>query len=206
MVRYAITDRALFGGSLDLLLQRILQIAGGLEYLQIRERDLSAAELERFTARVIAGLASLPKRPQVLVNHRPDIAMATGADGVHLRSATSGELLPEEVFAVYAKAALPRPVVSVSCHSLPEIAMRRNAGLILFGPVFEKVESSVPEVAPGSGLELLRQACQAAAPVPVFALGGVTRANQHECLQSGAAGVAGIRLFFANPNPRQAVK
>src|SRR5580700_1278929 len=141
MLRYAITDRALFGGSLDALLDRIVEIAGSVDYLQIRERDLSAAELERFTTRVITALSRLDERPRVLVNHRADVAMACGADGVHLRSPASGELAPEDVLAIYARAGLPRPLISASCHSLEEISACHGADLILFGPVFEKISA-----------------------------------------------------------------
>jgi thiamine-phosphate pyrophosphorylase len=198
MLRYAITDRALFGGSTDTqdaLLDGILTLAGSMDSLQIRERDLSAAELERFTTRVIAALSHLPTRPRVLVNHRADIAMVCGADGVHLRSPANGELSPEDVLAMYEKAALPRPVISASCHSLEEIAACRGAELILFGPVFEKVVTGANSI-PGLGLESLRRACVSAHPGKVFALGGVTEANAVSCIEAGAAGVAGIRLFF----------
>lgn len=149
------------------------------------------------------------RRPKLLINARADVAAAVAADGVHLTSAP-GELTPEQVRAVYAEAGLTLPIVSVSCHTMADVIAARGLrgeddlcfapdpatapDLILFGPVFEKrVADDV--VAKGTGLELLRRACAAAAPIPVLALGGVTEANAGECLEAGAAGIAGIRLF-----------
>ena len=79
-------------------------------------------------------------------------------------------------------------------HGLDDIhvARKEQVDLILFSPIFEKLEA--PEVAP-QGLEALRQACAEAEGIPVFALGGVTSFNAQDCLTAGAAGVAGIRLF-----------
>jgi thiamine-phosphate pyrophosphorylase len=208
MLRYCITDRAsLEAGtnSLDALFERILEIAPGIDFLQIRERDLPAAELERFVTRVMAALAELPRAPQVLINHRADVAVAcalaaAGRDwampGVHLRSG-AGKLSPGQVRALYSAAELQPPLVSVSCHTVEEVrrAAEQQVDLILSGPVFEKaVEGEI--VQPGSGLELLRAAFLAAGTVPVLALGGVTAANSPECLAAGAAGIAGIRLFL----------
>jgi thiamine-phosphate pyrophosphorylase len=197
MLRYAITDRAVFHGSLEVLLDRIVDIAGNIDYLQIRERDLPAAELERFAARVMVALKPLAQRPRVLINHRADVAIGCGADGVHLRSAPSGELRSEQIFAMYANAGLPEPAISVSCHSLGEVSTCGNASLILLGPIFEKRLRVPAESQAGRGLAVLRRACALAYPVPVLALGGVTAANQADCLEAGASGVAGIRLFFA---------
>ena len=87
-----------------------------------------------------------------------------------------------------------------------EAARQQSPDCILFAPVFEKVvreeemagtEQHVGGVRklPGSGLSLLEHACRAAAPVPVFALGGVTADNAADCIRAGAAGVAAIRLL-----------
>jgi thiamine-phosphate pyrophosphorylase len=95
-------------------------------------------------------------------------------------------------------------VVSVSCHTLTEVAEARktNPSLILFGPVFEKVMFDVSALRPadvslseGCGLNLLHMACTAAGPIPVLALGGVTPENSDACLGAGAVGIAAIRLF-----------
>jgi thiamine-phosphate pyrophosphorylase len=204
MLRYCITDRSLLPPqrqSLDALLARILHLAPHIDFLQIRERDLSAAALEQFTARVLSLLAGLPHSPRVLINHRADIAIAsalassspTTIPGVHLRSG-HGELTPAQIRDLYSASRLPSPLISVSCHTLDDVrrASVQCVDLILFGPVFEKAAASLP----GSGLDLLRAACLAAAPTPVLALGGVTAANTPDCLAAGAAGIAAIRLFL----------
>lgn len=141
------------------------------------------------------------------------MAIAVRADGVHLTS-SPGELAPEQVRALYSKAGMLPPTISLSCHTLADVIAARGerAGfgsgdelcfapdpatapdLILFGPVFEKRVGD-RLIAEGLGLDLLRRACAAASPIPVLALGGVTEENAADCLAAGAAGVAGIRLF-----------
>ena len=121
--------------------------------------------------------------------------MAAGADGVHLTS-RAGELMAEQVRWVFRATGAGEPVVSASCHSLEEVRRAAQGGidLILFGPVFEKsVAGKV--VVTGVGLEALREACTVAGKTPVLALGGVTWESAELCVEAGAAGVAGIRLF-----------
>jgi thiamine-phosphate pyrophosphorylase len=131
------------------------------------------------------------------------VAIAVGADGVHLTSAV-GELTPANIRQLYASAGLPEPIISVSCHTLSEIPPARAAAasLILFGPVFEKVVAarhnqprSDTRVAESIGLNLLQLACATASPTPVLALGGITAENTPATLAAGAAGIAAIRLF-----------
>jgi thiamine-phosphate pyrophosphorylase len=154
---------------------------------------------------LLAILRSHASAPKLLINSRADVAVASGADGVHLTSAT-GELTPADVRKLYASAGLPEPIVSVSCHTLSEIPRARDADatFILFGPVFEKVVSTPSSTASrearlseGVGLNLLHLACTTAAPTPVLALGGITPENTSATLAAGAAGVAAIRMFLA---------
>lgn len=210
MLQYAITDRIRLAASetarREALLQQARQCAAaGVDFLQLREKDLAARELAEL-ARSILGILhgdGITGRLRLLLNSRADIAVAVAADGVHLTS-SPGELTPAQVRDLFAWAGLPRPVTSISCHSTAEVRRARELepSLILFGPVFEKViamprdeHAAQTVVSSGTGLELLRAACVAAGPVPVLALGGVTRSTTQECLQAGAAGVAGIRLF-----------
>ena len=87
--------------------------------------------------------------------------------------------------------------MSVACHSVEEVAAARMAGAsaALFGPVFGKHVGGA-QVVEGLGLEALRKACVAAGKMPVVALGGIERGNAPACAAAGAAGVAGIRMFF----------
>ncbi len=242
MLRYAITDRIRFAAESGqqaepdrqaaLLAQAARLAANGIDFIQLREKDLSAAALASLARRLLATLRAGPTRrsfnsprPKLLINSRADVAVAICADGVHLTSSPN-ELTPAQVRALYAAASLPEPIVSLSCHTLAEVVRAASSApeerptLILFGPVFEKVaaknvvaeqalnlngdaEDRAPEksrvakkISTGPGLDLLRAACLAAAPIPVLALGGVTRANTDICLDAGAAGIAAIRLFL----------
>jgi thiamine-phosphate pyrophosphorylase len=168
--------------------------AGGVHFIQLREKDLGAPDLQSLAGEVAENIDH--SRSKLLVNvsaaESAALAVAAGADGVHL----TGKPVPgaarsvRQIFRAAARDAL----ISVPCHGLDDIHMARKeqVDLILFSPVFEKL--AAPEAAP-QGLETLRQACAAAEGVPVFALGGVTSSNAQDCLTAGAAGVAGIRLF-----------
>ena len=210
MLRYAITDRARFAAESGqqaeptrqtaLLRQAARLAAEGIDFLQLRERDLSAAALASLARNLLATLCEHNPATRLLVNSRADVAIATHADGVHLTSSPN-ELTPAQVRALYAAASLPEPVISLACHTLAEVARAASSApderptLILFGPVFEKVVGN-KLVTAGAGLDLLRAACAAAAPIPVLALGGITPANTDSCLAAGAMGIAAIRLFL----------
>ena len=167
--------------------------AAGVDYVQVREKDLPGKRL----AGLVEDLQALPEqavshRPlHLLVNGRLDVAIGCGADGVHLPS----DCLPlAEVKARAGSAAL----VGISCHSDEEVAQagREGASYVLFGPVFET--PSKPNGKP-LGVPLLREICRRSF-APVFALGGVTRNNAESCIRAGAVGVAGIRLFQEAPH------
>ncbi len=158
----------------------------------LREKHLAAGALAALSRTLIAAVRETTGSTQVLIAQRLDVAIASAADGVHL-SAAIGELTVEQV-----RRLMPSAFVSVSCHSLAEVERARAAGAsaVLFAPVFGKTVDGV-EVVAGLGLERLREACAAAGAMPVFALGGVTEANAESCVEAGAAGIAGIRMFFA---------
>jgi len=217
MLRYAITDRLRLAANEPARREALLNqthdcAAEYVDYLQLREKDLSAqqlAELARELLHVLRATAH-PGRTRLLINSRADIAVATRADGVHLTSNES-ELTPDQINSLYGAAHLPQPIVSISCHSLAEVIRVRALGpsLILFGPVFEKVVSDPATahttealISRGTGLNLLGTICAAAAPVPVLALGGITQENIPDCLEAGAAGIAAIRLFAPVAGPR----
>ncbi|MGB8478417.1 MAG: thiamine phosphate synthase [Acidobacteriaceae bacterium] len=219
---YAITDRRLYAENKGDALARLVELSGiwaanGVSYIQMREKDLSAreqVELTRAVIRTVREASRETSAAKILVNGRVDVALAAGADGVHLPSGPDA-LTPEEVRNIFAAAGHSRPpVISVSCHTLEEVkaARQQSPDCILFAPVFEKVireADIVPETEegrdvsrrlPGVGLVLLEQACRAAAPVPVFALGGVNTENAADCLCAGAAGIAAIRLMQEPPS------
>jgi thiamine-phosphate pyrophosphorylase len=211
---YYITDRAQFRGDESerrrALLGKIVEAAvAGVDYIQLREKDLSARELEmlaRDALRAVRDSNPLKTengkfRTRLLVNSRADVTLAVGADGVHLRS---DDVTPDEVRSVSeVSASTLRPIsmtagrflVAVSCHTVADVfvAVDRKADFVVFAPVFGKSGDSRAEPA---GIDALREAC--GAKIPVFALGGVTLGNAALCLQAGAAGIAGIRLFQEN--------
>jgi thiamine-phosphate pyrophosphorylase len=204
MLRYAITDRKQMGGG-NLVDAARRWAAAGVDFIQLREKDLADGELEEIARAMVGVLKAAGGRTKLLVNGRLDVAMAAGADGVHL-TAAAGELTVEQVRNLW-----PGAVVSVACHSLEEVARACAAGadLVVFGPVFEKplggwgtmpgIGPVLPGpglVLPGAGLEMLREICGIAGGTPVLALGGMTAGNAADCVAAGAAGVAGIRLFL----------
>lgn len=211
---YYITDRSAFPGD-ELtrhrrLLEKIAEAAhAGVDFIQLREKDLPTRELEflareaggivREAQKVTAGLRS--PTPALLINSRTDVALAVQADGVHLRA---DDISPQEVRTIWRKCGAgtlarerrtEEPLVAVSCHSPAEVAQAATnaATFAVFAPVFEK--KGAPAARP-TGLATLQQACQAC--IPVLALGGITLSNARSCLAAGGAGVAAIRLFQEN--------
>jgi thiamine-phosphate pyrophosphorylase len=208
MLRYAITNRLRLGATESTrraaLLRQAADVASqGVDYLQLREPDLPPADIAGLAREILTILRSHGGPTKLLIHSRPDIAIAARADGVHLPSHPSS-LMPTQVRSLYASASLPPPTISISCHTLDEVARAASrspgeaADFILFGPVFEKVAGSTgseKKISSGVGLERLRAACRAATPIPVLALGGITQVNAPACLAAGAAGIAAIRLF-----------
>jgi len=191
LLLYYITDRKQLPSD-DALLERMQAAArAGVDWIQVREKDLTTRELERLVTRARAAIAG--SGAKLLVNGRVDIAIACGLDGVHLTSGAD-ELPASEARAMFAKAGGTAPLIGVSCHTVAELlqAEAHGADFTVFGPVFGKGS------APGTGIDGLREAC-ATLPVKstmkVLALGGVEVANANACVSAGAAGIAGIRMF-----------
>ncbi len=192
MLFYYITDRAQFPGPehrrRELLIERIVQAGlAGVDYVQVREKDLPSRELEDLARVIVQKVREAGSATRILINSRTDVALAAGADGVHIRS---NDVCPADMRRIWSAAgANSKPIIAVSCHTEPEVlaAQLVGADFVVFGPVFEKSGKS------GIGLSELRAACKHG--IPVLALGGVNFENSRSCLEAGAAGVAGIRLF-----------
>lgn len=178
----------------DHLLKKIAEAAlAGVDYVQLREKDLPARELESLSREAAQLVHKSGSRTRLLINSRTDIAIAAEADGVHL---TSHDVSPVEVRKVWSEAQAPaQPVIAISCHSEVDVIQGETASVdfVVFGPVFEKRDA---EPLPAVGMERLRKACRRR--IPVLALGGVTVENARQCLEAGASGVAGIRMFQDN--------
>jgi thiamine-phosphate pyrophosphorylase len=208
---YYITDGTQFSGDEQTrrrsLLAKVSDAArAGVDYVQIREKDLSIRELEKLAkeaTRVIQNAAPVRTenrqlKTKLLINSRTDVALAAGADGVHLRSE---DIAPADVRATWsscgagALARVPTFIIAASCHTVADVARAASekADFAVFAPVFGKRGSAGT---PPAGLAALREACHIR--IPVLALGGITLENAASCLDAGAAGVAGIRLFQEN--------
>jgi thiamine-phosphate pyrophosphorylase len=199
-----ITDRTQFPGTESArrkrLLEKIAEAArAGVDYIQLREKDLSTRELEGLAGeamRVLLESRDSKLETRLLINSRADVALAAGAAGVHLRS---DDISPREIRALWTlasrneKRVTRNPLLGVSCHTVEEVARAAaaRAAFVVFGPVFEKSGIATPR-----GLDQLRRACRQR--VPVLALGGATLESAGLCRDAGARGIAAIRLFQQN--------
>jgi len=194
-----VTDRESLGDDVAAtrtagVLSKIQQaIAAGVDWVQIRERDLSARDLLSLACRAVRAAAETRTADvRVVINDRADMALAAGAAGVHL----GGESLPVPEFVRWCRAgqAPLNWLIGVSCHSLERAREAESAGAsyVFFGPVFDT--PSKRAFGSPQGVRNLAEVCQAV-EIPVLAIGGVDGSNAGECLRAGATGIAAIRLF-----------
>jgi thiamine-phosphate pyrophosphorylase len=183
------------------LLDKIEQAAAtGIDWIQLREKDLSGKQSAALSREALLRVSQQASRAQtvtrILVNDRLDVALAEQAGGVHLGESSlpvqeTRRLLLESP----AAKSLPHDfLVGVSCHSLQSAQSAASAGAdyIFFGPVFaapSKAAYGEPQ-----GLRQLAEVCHSV-PIPVLAIGGITLENAAQCLSAGASGIAAIRLF-----------
>lgn len=210
-----VTDRSLLAAEPaevhKILLKKIrAAAAAGVDWIQIREKDLSGKELSTLarearklaanrasvSARVRTSSPAETARARILVNDRLDIALAADAGGVHLGEQS---LPPPEALRVREWLERKDFLIGVSCHSptAAKEAERGGADYLFFGPVFatpSKAAYGAPQ-----GLDRLGEVCRAAT-LPVLAIGGITPENAAACLSAGASGIAGIRLFQDAPD------
>jgi thiamine-phosphate diphosphorylase len=163
------------------------QVAGAVDaevdLVHIRERDLEAAALCDLVAACAARADGSITR--IVVNDRLDVALAGGAQGVHLR----GDSFP--VSAVR-RVAPPGFLAGRSVRSAGEAAAAPDADYLVLGTIFPTPSKHGGSVI--GAAELAR--ASSAASVPVLAIGGVSEDRLPDVARSGAAGAAAIRLFF----------
>jgi thiamine-phosphate pyrophosphorylase len=204
-----VTDRKALpaGKTASALLNKILldtiraAAAAGVDWVQIREKDLSTRELFGLVREVVV-LASArpeaihPRSIKVIVNDRLDVALAAGAAGVHLGHASA----PAREVVRWCRAgnAPADFLIGVSCHSLEGAQEAESAGAsyTYFGPIYE-TPSKIPFGKP-HGVEELAQVAKAVR-IPVIAIGGINESNAPECIRAGAAGIAAIRMIQNAP-------
>lgn len=184
LIRCLITDGTVLQNEPKWLDHAAAWIADGVELLQIREPELTPRQLASLTRKVLR--LPNPHDTKILVNDRADIAIACGASGVHLKD---GSVLPE----IFAR---PGFWISVTCHSVPDLQKTRGADFVILAPVFKPLSKA--DARPALGTAAITEAARISS-IPVLALGGITAANAHLCLEAGAAGIAGISYFNGLP-------
>jgi thiamine-phosphate pyrophosphorylase len=195
-----VTDRRRLAGAdttLDearrcLVSQARFAVEAGIELLQVRERDLEAAAV----ASIVSDLLRVTHgtRTRLVVNDRLDIALACGADGVHLRS---DSIAP----AVARRIAPAGFLVGRSVHSVEDAVHVAAADYVIAGTVFPT--RAKPTSQPILGVDGLA-AIVRSVDAPVLAIGGMTEANVADVARAGAAGCAAIGLFMAAEGARGA--
>lgn len=192
---YLISDRQQVpGGDLHSALAGALR--GGVRAVQVREKDLSSRDLYG----MVCSLRTLTSRygAKLFVNDRIDIALAAGADGVHLGESS----LPVRQARALVGARL---MLGVSCHNLAGAVAAREGGadFITCSPIYY-TPSKAPYGEP-LGPARLAEIC-AETGIPVFALGGISRERVAEVLACGASGVALISAILAAADPERAAR
>ncbi|HEX7512120.1 MAG TPA: thiamine phosphate synthase [Candidatus Methylomirabilis sp.] len=192
---YLATDRTQTGGRnlVEVLGQAM---AAGAPAIQLREKGLDTVGLYRLAETLLtmtrkAGAA-------LLINDRVDVAMALGADGVHL---TRKSLPPREVRSLVG----PRMLIGISCHGLEDVREAVDGGVdfVVLGPIYATLSKAPygPPLAPG----ILREA-RRICPLPILAIGGIKAARVPEVVSAGADGVAAISAVLAAPNPGAVIR
>jgi thiamine-phosphate pyrophosphorylase len=192
---YLVTDRKQTGGR-ELVEVVEQALAGGIQAVQLREKDLDGAELFRLAEALKRSCAR--HRARLLINDRIDIALAVDADGVQLGAASmpigaARELLGGD------------KLIGASIHSLQEAqqAVRDGADFVLFGPVYftpSKAVYGAPQ-----GIARLKEVVEKIS-IPVYAIGGITGGNVEEIKKIGASGVALIAAVMSAPDPAAAAR
>ncbi|MEP6705704.1 MAG: thiamine phosphate synthase [Acidobacteriota bacterium] len=156
-------------------------IEDGVSLVQIREKALFGRQLFELVRAAVSLSRTAPGL--IFVNDRPDIAIAAGADGVHLPETS----LPPDVVR---RSFPPKLVIGVSTHSIDTARAAADSGAdyVFFGPVFDTTGKG-----PARGTEALRELCIGLQPFPVIALGGINKDNLDDAFEAGAAGIAAIR-------------
>ncbi|HBT20743.1 MAG TPA: thiamine phosphate synthase [Peptococcaceae bacterium] len=167
--------------------------AGGVDIVQLREKNSTAFDVYSMALKLKEVLREFPN-VLFLINDRVDVAMAVGADGVHLGQVslplkTVRGLLGDE------------KIIGVSTHNIEEAerAQREGADYIIFSHIFET--KSKPGLVP-KGIEVLSE-IKARIKVPIFALGGINITNVHKVLNVGVDNIAVMSAILESPDPRK---
>jgi len=185
-----ITDRNLAGSEDTLVVAVREAVAGGVNAVQLREKDLTPGELLPLAVRLREVVA---ERAVFVINGSAEVALAAGADGVHLPEAAPMIERPERPF-----------IIGRSVHSreAAERAWTECSDYLIAGPVYET--ASHPGIEPG-GPALIEE-ITAAVTLPVLAVGGITAGRVEEVMRAGASGIAVISAVLGARSPREAAR
>ena len=192
---YVITDEKIAGGRSHAGIAQHA-VSGGADIIQLRDKSRSCAEL---TA-VGREIAAVTRKAGVvfIVNDRLDVAIACGADGVHLgqddiRVSTARQLAP------------PGFIIGVSVGKVEEAveAEREGADYVALSPTFST--ASKDNAGPGLGLDRLRE-IRRAVSLPIVAIGGISRQNARDVIAAGADGIAVISAVVSSPDMTAAAR
>lgn len=166
----------------------------GVALIQIREKSLTSRAFYKAASAAVE--ATKGTRSKLIVNDRVDIAMAVGADGVHLGQ--------EDLRPGYARDLLGANVlIGYSTHTIDQVreALEMPVDYIAFGPIFGTSTKEDPD--PPTGIEALKKVKELAGPVPVVAIGGINKENIAEVKESGVNAAALIGALYAGENEIQ---
>ena len=186
---YVITDETLSGRRSHAEIAR-QAIAGGANVIQLRDKTSGCRDLIT-TGREIRKITR-KTHTLFIVNDRLDVALACGADGVHLGQ---GDLRVD----VARQIARPGFVIGMSVGSVAEAvqAEQDGADYLALSPTF--ATASKDDAGPGHGLAILAAVCSRVT-IPVVAIGGITRANVEDVIDAGASGAAVISAVVGSPD------
>jgi thiamine-phosphate pyrophosphorylase len=189
---YPITDRSLSGLSHAEQVARLAD--GGARVVQLREKHLSPRDFYREAEEALR--VARERGVKLIVNDRADIALALGADGLHLGQ---DDMPPEAARALLGDEA----IIGFSTHNVAQAigAARLPVGYVAVGPVFATSSKSNPD--PVIGLEGVARARAAVGRLMLVAIGGITRENARDVLEAGADSVAVIGALLAPTDPAE---
>lgn len=188
-----VTDRTVIKGGLGDLIERVSQaVDGGVDLVQLREKDLSSGELLELAASILAAIAG---RAKLIVNERADVALAAGAHGIQLGE----DALPVSA----ARKTVGRGIlIGRSVHSETSAirAEADGADFLVVGAMF--ASRSHPGEVP-AGPDLMRR-ISGSSRLPLIGIGGITPENAPQVIEAGASGVAVITNILAASDPKAA--
>jgi thiamine-phosphate pyrophosphorylase len=192
---YLVTDRGLARGRSTLSIVEAA-VRGGVTCVQLREKYASTREFLEEAVKVRDFLRS--RGIPLIINDRLDVALAIGADGLHLGQTD----MPLSVARSIVKDDM---LIGISAESLDDAvaAERGGADYLGVGPIYETPTKT--DAAPAMGLEGLKKISKTV-KLPLVAIGGLNHGNTAQAIQNGADGIAVVSAIVAAPNPEQASK